>query len=512
MNAAQESNKSNIVCESPQLELSVGIGRPWFDKGSIKKDKCGREKLLDLEKVKPWVGTPRELHAFLNSHRYASTNKSFKHKVGHFIVGAVFAGTEEHPAGHRHSDSLQRATLVLFDIDNAPDLTRTELEARLHSLGVGFIFYSTWSNARAGSGKTGLCARIIFWLTRPLTAPNGLPQTLRVQSIGQQLAAIVRHVSTCLEIDSTKAVDEVSKRPHQLMYTPRGHDARRNGPDCWWCEFHDGSALNPDSLPGGVSLADLLPPNAPQLTNPSEASATPTPLHPPSKAALQTRKGSDDMLRARALAYLTTCAKDFNTLGEGSGRYTRISSIAPYLGSIAKGHGLTKSEGLTIFNEALNGWGDKDLTRGFNSMFTYGYHNESRTLPTNNPPRSPPKLIPPADTSGAVSSPSNDAEPDAEHLHHETVPVAPQHSLPFVKGNPTFGTCLALPRRFDLWRQDPPEQRPHLVCVKSIEDIDTIAAKIPDGKRVIVGIPKTHSLYSHAINTFLAKGCDVHRT
>ena len=124
MNAAQESDKSNIVCESPQLELSVGIGRPWFDKGSIKKDERGRKKSpLDLEKVKPWVGTPRELHALLDSHRYASTNKSFKHKVGHFIVGAVFAGTEEYPAGHRHSDSLQRATLVLFDIDSAPDPT-----------------------------------------------------------------------------------------------------------------------------------------------------------------------------------------------------------------------------------------------------------------------------------------------------------------------------------------------------------------------------------------------------
>lgn len=513
----------------PQLELSVGCGRPWFEEdGSIKKDERGREKSpLDLEKVKPWVGTPRELHALLNSHRHASTNKGFKHKVGHFIVGAVFVGTEEHPAGHRHGDSLQHATLVLFDIDNAPSLTRAELEARLGSLGVGFIFYSTWSNARAGSGKAGLCARIVFWLTRPLTAPSDLPQALRVQSIGQQLAAIVRHLSTCLEIDSTEAVDEVSKRPHQLMYTPRGHDAGRSSPDCWWCEFHDGPALNPDSLPGGVSLAELLPPSAPQLADTDNPPSTPTPsvlpasstasTSTPLKTSPRTREGSTEALealRARGLAYNETCAEDLKSYT--SGRYERITQhVGPRCGSIAAGHGLTEAEGLKPLADIVDSWGRPDLSKALRSTFAHGYQ-DPRTLPDSAPPRAPSKSSkkkapPDLDTSSAAPSPASDAQPDTTQQHTEAASTAPRRSPPFAKGNPTLGTFFALPKRFDLMRRKcpDPQARPHLACVECLEDIDALASIIPNGKLVLIGIDPSHDLYPHALKTFRAKGCDV---
>lgn len=504
MDADQDASTSHDArqdCE-PQLELSVGCGRLLLEEdGTIQRDENGREKPpIGLGKVKPWTGTPRELHAFLDSHRYRSTNKSFKHKVGHFIVGAVFAGTEKHPTGHRHSNSLQRATLVLFDIDNAHDLTRAKLEARLRSLGVGFIFYSTWSNARAGSGKTGLCARIVFWLTRPLTA-------LPAHSIGQQLASIVRHLSACLEIDSTKAVDEVSKRPDQLMYTPRGHDAGHSGPDEWWCELHNGPSLNPDALPGGVSLADLLAPIPPaqQLADSDPPTAHSDPTPPPSStfktSAPKHRRGSDDASHARGLAYIETCAEDLKRFG--SGRYERITQhVGPRCGSIAAGHGLTEAEGLEPLETVVNAWGRDDLTKALRATFTHGYRDR-RTLPDNSPPRPAPK----SNTKTATPAAQLDTAPTT---HTEATSTAPRR-VPFIVGNPAHGTIFALPDRFDLiCRKYPdPQKRPHLACVDSVEDIDSLASLIPDGKRVFIAIHPTHDLYPHALETFRAKNCDV---
>lgn len=503
---------------TPSLALSVGLGRSWCGKdGSIKKDKSGRDITLDLEKVKPWTGTPRELHALLNSHRHTSTNKGCKYKVGHFIVGAVFAVTEEHPTGHRHRDSLQHATLVILDIDDAPNLTRAALEAQLRSLGVGFIFYSTWSNARAGSGKTGLCARVVFWLARPLTAPDGLPQVQRVHLIGQQLASIVRHISALLGVDAVKAVDSVSKRPHQLMYTPRTHAPKHSGAGEWWCELHDGPALSLDALPGGVSLADLLTvedtPASPTCTTPAPASS-PLPHRPP----LTAPHHSDAHQRARALAYIQKCADDLSTFTEG--RYTHIvEKIGSPCGSVASGHGLTEAEGLQPLETVVSAWGCPSFTKTLRATFAHGYR-DPRTLPDNPPPSKgarrteprndpapPPQPSPLAVGGQAPPSypPSQDLNPTPPYVEDAAPPTAPRID----PGNASLGICLALPRRFDLLRREPPDARPPLACVKTPEDVDALAANTHHGERVILGIPPTHPLYPHAFNTFRAKGCDI---
>jgi hypothetical protein len=407
------------------------------------------------------------------------------------------------PLGHRHSDNLQRATLVLFDIDNAPNLTRAELEARLRSLGVGFIFYSTWSNARVDSGKTGLCARIVFWLTRPLTAPDGLPQNLRVQSIGQQLAAIVRHLSTRLEIDSTKAVDEVSKRPHQLMYTPRGHDVGRSSPDCWWCKLHDGPSLNPDALPGGVSLAELLTLSAPQLTNTNELPPTPTPPPPPStssKATPQTRRCTDAVLRARGLAYIQKCAKNLNTLSEG--RYTRIKTIGPQCGSVAAGHGLTEVEGLEPLETVVNAWRRDDLIRALNATFAHGYQ-DPHTLPNNYS-----TLTRPND-----KKPNTDAVHTAKELketldtHTQTPTPASRSPNPqqwAIKGCTELGYYITTEKvTFDTILQRPPTQRHHCALILSPSQIPMLRQRIQPGSPVFVEICTTHPLYPQILSLII---------
>ncbi len=505
----------------PKLELSVGLARPWIEHGKIKIDQSGREMMLDLGKVEPWTGTPRQLHILLNSHRYASTNKGFKHKAGHFIVGAVFAGNDKHPTGHRHSSTLQRATLVLLDIDDAPNLTRAELQKRLKTLGSGFIFYSTWSNGRRGvpKPKAGLCARVLLWLSRPLTAPDDQPQTERVALIGQRLAALVGFVASHLELPVNSTVlDKMSKQPVQLMYTPRGHAPGQSGPDAWWCDFHDGPPLNPEALPGNTSLADLLAPQPSSPSTPPSPSSTPTlPPHsttpsnplPITHEAVQTptTTGRQD-LRFRGLTYIETIADDIRTLT--TGRYELVKSIGPKCGSVAAGHGLSELEGLAPLESVVRAWGETRLDT-LRATFSHAYHNNPRQLPNNPPPSS-------TNTSNtSTSTPTTQPTTSPTQLPHDPADThvlgspTTQRRIRFIKGNPNLGTCIALPHRFSsMIRLSPdPDHRPHLACVENLEDVKAIALKIPTGKTVIIGIPLTHALYAPTRTIFINKGCEV---
>lgn len=529
---------------APLFDLSVGCGAAVPDNSpealsrrrphstfapKLKPD--GSEIVRGLARVRPLKLTFKQFGDLLRSH----IKRKYRWKPGPFVVGATFGVSDKQPTGHRDGAHLICVSMLMLDIDDAPDFPTAYLEERLQSLAVAGIGYTTWSHGRRDvpKPKTGTCARVILPLAHPLTAPADLPWRERVALIGRQVAALVGFIGERLGIPlNSTALDKVSKQPEQLMYTPR---MPAPGVKAWFF-YQDGPALDPDNLPGGVTLAALL------STQPEQQATIPCALTSPPSDTPRAEPAASQPTHAQQLTHTTTSPTATTSPALPTTQHRKKPLPVPQFSgppandqekshrrlqrrAASSGYDLGPSvvaNGTIKYSSAPACPCKRECPDGFAFFVNHDgpisfvcHHN---TCPAGGKwPGAKACLEPiklqdstPSQES-AAPSPASNAQPGAAQPHTEGASSAPRRSPPFAKGNPALGTCLALRRRFDLFRQDPPEQRPHLVCVDSVEDIDAIAAKIPDGKRVIVGIPKQHSLYPHAINTFLAKGCDVRR-
>ena len=526
---------------APVFDLSVGCGAAVPDHSpeaisrrrphstfapKLKSD--GREVVRGLARVRPLKLTFKQFGDLLRSH----IKRKYQWKPGPFVVGATFNVSDKQPTGHRDGAHLICVSMLMLDIDDAPDFPTDHLEERLKSLGVAGVGYTTWSHGRKasdGGGKSGTCARVILPLARSLTAPADLPQRERVERIGRQLAALVGFIGECLGISlDSKALDKVSKQPEQLMYTPR---LPAPGVKAWFT-YQDGPALDPDNLPGGVTLAALLgappdqqatipntptsspsdtpraEPTAPQSTPAQQLThATPSPTASPkpprtSPPAPQfSGPPADDQEKSERWV-LKWAADNEVDLGPRTTAGDVIKHIPPHCPCDRK-----CPDGSAFF---INPDGKKGFKCQHNTCPAGGNWQGLRQYiksKTNENGAQPDTKTPPPDLDAAAPSTASDA---TTQPHTEAASVAPRR-VPILVGNPSNGILFALPKRIDLMRckYPDPHTRPHLASVKCVEDIDALASIIPDGKLVIIGIHPSHDLYPHALKTFRAKGCDV---
>lgn len=546
--------------DQPVLEVSFGFG---FKK-TINGEGKTREAPIGYDCVKEvWKGTPEQLYGELKKGHKPEKKEDQAQwsKQGRWIAGGTFNTSDHYPFGHRCRDHLKRLDLCILDIDNLPGMTRRAFNSRLRGLRAGCIFYSTWSHARAveDGGKEHFSARVIFWFSRPLTSEGG-------KDIGKQLAFIVQHLAKRLGISiSRDALDDVSRRPEQLMWTPR---CRPPGAP-WsehWCDFFDGPPLDSDAILNGVPLADLLAdqpsvktkataPTAPLLAALSAAEAPavspiqratpappvaedaatpapPTPPAPPPRGDTSHRSH-----RSRALDYIQKCVKTLSEILEEDS-YKTIKSVANNCAGVAKWNDLTLEEGLEPLEAAVNAWDtdnnkeaqdrQAEVLRHLRNMFTNTYHKGkiNRRFPDNLPPSSsapleaatgnssapPPQPSPPAGGGQSPPSypPSQDLNPTPPN-DEGTAPPAPEAPRPprFLKGNPA---------KFDRWITDtvfvfeafdatPQNERPGVALVASVPALHEAARYIPPRSAVRLYMDPHSPLTAEAISLLTSLKC-----
>lgn len=168
-------------------------------------------------------------------------------KDGHAVIGASF-GTIPNDKGHfRHKKNIKAVFFLLFDMDHkAPEDVQKSFDA---FQGTVVVAMSSWRNGT--SEKEGEPPDTRFRLFIPLSRPVSVEEQGALWKWGaSKLAAVC-----------SSPPDGAAKDASRLFYGLRAKNPEAVTDP--WLRVIEGALLNPDCLPGGGCVADLLKPKEP---------------------------------------------------------------------------------------------------------------------------------------------------------------------------------------------------------------------------------------------------------
>jgi len=162
----------------------------------------------------------------------------YRKKEGPAFVGAVFK-----KRGRRRKSDLEAATVLPFDLDHGADIT--SVAAGLESLGLLFIAHTTWSDGvpAADGGERQRRCRLYFPLARSLTKEI-------------EHGVLWAHIAGVIEDRTGCAPDRAARDITRASYTLRARHPESDREPIFMVT--DGQPLDPDDLPGGGCVRELL--------------------------------------------------------------------------------------------------------------------------------------------------------------------------------------------------------------------------------------------------------------
>lgn len=242
--------------------------------------------------------------------------KDHQAKDGHAVIGAAF-GTVPNDKGHfRHKANIKAVFVLLYDMDHkTPEDVQKSFDA---FRGTAVVAMSSWRNGT--SEKEGEPPDTRFRMFLPLA---------RAVSVDEQ-GALWKWGASKLAAVCSSPPDSAAKDASRLFFGLRAKNPKAVSDP--WLKVIEGAPLNPDALPGGGSVADLLKPKDP-----------PKPKTPEKK----TRKSANDNREKYLLAALDKACDAVRDATIGGGSHETLLKECHAIGGFL-------NYGVFSFDDALN--------------------------------------------------------------------------------------------------------------------------------------------------------------